>query len=86
MVDQKYDALKMFEMSDQFYMSMGLPTSNMSYTGESIIEKPTDVEIQCHASAWDFCDGSDFRIKMCTKINMEDFITVHVRKVSVPGM
>lgn len=28
-------------------------------------------------SAWDFCDGKDFRIKMCTKINMEDFITVH---------
>lgn len=33
MVDKSYDAKKMFEMSDQFYMSMGLPTSNMSYTG-----------------------------------------------------
>jgi peptidyl-dipeptidase A len=72
-----YDAVKMFEMSDEFYQSMGLPNSTMSYTGESVIVKPDDREIQCHASAWDFCDGEDFRIKMCTKVNMEDFITVH---------
>lgn len=77
MVDQSYNAKKMFEMSDEFYMSMGLPSSNMSYLPPSIIEKPNDVEIQCHASAWDFCDGKDFRIKMCTKVNMEDFVTVH---------
>lgn len=65
-------------MSDQFYTSMELPSSEMSYTGESMIEKPTDGrEVQCHASAWDFCNGTDFRIKMCTKINMEDFITIH---------
>lgn len=30
---------------------------------------------QC--SAWDFCNGEDFRIKMCTKVNMEDFVVVH---------
>jgi peptidyl-dipeptidase A len=72
-----YSVLKMFEMSDEFYMSLGLPTSNMSFHPPSIIEKPTDRVIACHASAWDFCDGKDFRIKMCTKINMEDFIVVH---------
>lgn len=67
----------MFEVSDEFYTSLGLPTNNMSFTGQSIIEKPTDRDIQCHASAWDFCDGKDFRIKMCTNINMEDFTTIH---------
>lgn len=35
----------------------------MSYTPPSIIEKPQDRVIVCHASAWDFCDGKDFRIK-----------------------
>jgi peptidyl-dipeptidase A len=29
------------------------------------------------SSAWDFCDGEDFRVKMCTKVNMEDFLVVH---------
>lgn len=67
----------MFEISDEFFTSLGLPTNNVSFTGASIIEKPTDRVIQCHASAWDFCDGKDFRIKMCTNINMEDFLVIH---------
>lgn len=72
-----YNARKMFEVADEFYTSLGLPTNNMSYTGQSIIVKPDDRVIQCHASAWDFCDGKDFRIKMCTNLNMEDFIVIH---------
>lgn len=72
-----YDAFKMFELSDEFYLSLGLQENRMAYTGKSIIEKPTDRIIACHASAWDFCDGNDFRVKMCTKINMKDFITIH---------
>lgn len=77
MLEQEFDEYHMFNMSDQFYMSMGLPTSFMSYNPPSIIKKPTDRTIACHASAWDFCDGQDFRIKQCTTIDMEDFITVH---------
>lgn len=67
----------MFETSDAFYMGLGLPTNKMSYTGKSIIEKPEDRLIVCHASAWDFCDGEDFRIKQCTLVNMNDFETAH---------
>lgn len=66
----------MMELSDEFYQSLGLESNEMSYTGDSIIEKPEQL-IVCHASAWDFCDANDFRIKMCTKITQEDFITVH---------
>lgn len=73
----KYDAYKMFEISNEFYMSLGLPSNKMSYTGESIIVKPTNRTIVCHASAWDFNDGRDFRIKMCTNINQKDLITIH---------
>ncbi|XP_055551685.1 angiotensin-converting enzyme-like [Wyeomyia smithii] len=71
-----FNATKMFEMSDEFYQSLGLPSSAMSYGPKAIIEKP-EQKMVCHASAWDFCDGEDFRIKMCTSVNMEDFITVH---------
>lgn len=73
----KFNARKMFEVANEFYTSLGLSTMNISYTGQSIIEKPADRVIQCHASAWDFCDGKDYRIKMCTNINMEDFIVIH---------
>uniref|UniRef100_A0A1B0D1L8 Angiotensin-converting enzyme n=1 Tax=Phlebotomus papatasi TaxID=29031 RepID=A0A1B0D1L8_PHLPP len=77
MVELGYDIMRMFEDSDEYYQSLGLGSNRMSYTGESIIEKPEDRIIACHASAWDFCDGEDFRIKMCTKINMVDYNTVH---------
>ena len=30
----------------------------------------------CSASAWDFYTGDDFRIKMCAKVNQDDFVTV----------
>lgn len=78
MEKQNYTVLRMFEEADDFFQSMGLGENSMSYdTTKAIIENPTDRTIACHASAWDFCKDNDFRIKMCTKITYEDFITVH---------
>lgn len=71
-----YTVKQMFELSDEFYKSLGLPSSAASYSDKAVIEKPDKV-IVCHASAWDFCDGEDFRIKMCTKVNQESFTVVH---------
>ncbi|KAJ9581076.1 hypothetical protein L9F63_023745, partial [Diploptera punctata] len=77
--EQGFTAKKMFETSDEFYQSLGLPENSMSYDESvAMISKPEDGRVVvCHASAWDFCDRKDFRIKMCTNINMEDFITIH---------
>ena len=74
---KNYTARDLFEISDEFFTSLGLPSNVVSFTGESIITKPNDRVIDCRPSAWDFGDGKDFRIKMCTNINMNDFITVH---------
>ncbi|KAG8232128.1 hypothetical protein J437_LFUL012137 [Ladona fulva] len=75
--DQNYNALRMFEKSEEFYQSLGLPSNAVSYGSKALIEKPADREVVCHASAWDFCDRSDYRIKMCTDVKMDDFITIH---------
>ena len=43
----------------------------------SMLEKPSDGrDVVCHASAWDFSNGKDFRVKQCTSVNMVDFKTV----------
>jgi peptidyl-dipeptidase A len=42
-----------------------------------MIVKPADREVVCHASAWDIDNKQDVRIKMCTKVNADDFVTVH---------
>ncbi|RZC38944.1 hypothetical protein BDFB_007692, partial [Asbolus verrucosus] len=78
--EQNYTVLKMFQTSDHFYQSMGLIPNELSYDRSkgAMIEKPTDGrEIICHPSAWDFCDGKNYRIKMCTEVNFRDFTTIH---------
>src|SRR3546814_4322848 len=42
-----------------------------------MIVKPQDREVVCHASAWNVDNVGDLRIKMCTKVNADDFVTVH---------
>ncbi|GBN45332.1 Angiotensin-converting enzyme [Araneus ventricosus] len=70
-------ALEMFKISEEFFTSLGLKPMPEEFWRHSLIEKPKDREIICHASAWDFCNGKDYRIKQCTDITMEDLITVH---------
>ncbi|CAL1265728.1 unnamed protein product [Larinioides sclopetarius] len=77
MEQKKMTALEMFKSSEDFFTSLGLIPMTPEFWNRSIIEKPTDREMVCHASAWDFSDGKDVRIKMCTRVNMEDLITVH---------
>lgn len=61
--EQGYTALKMFETSDEFYKSLGLEPNDICYnvSAGAMIEKPKDREVVCHASAWDFYNGQDYR-------------------------
>ncbi|KAL4710799.1 hypothetical protein ACJJTC_009348 [Scirpophaga incertulas] len=77
MKDQKYTPIKMFQMADEFFRSLNLTGMNEKFWKNSIIEKPTNREIVCHASAWDFFDGEDFRIKMCTEVTGEHLRVIH---------
>lgn len=77
MKEQNYTVLKMFQMSDEFFRSLNLTAMPDEFWQKSIIEKPTDREIVCHASAWDFYNGVDFRIKQCSTVDTEFFATTH---------
>ncbi|KAF5275953.1 hypothetical protein FQA39_LY00749 [Lamprigera yunnana] len=75
---QGYTAQKMFQTADDFFASLNLTKMPELFWANSIIEKPKDGrDLVCHASAWDFYDQKDFRIKQCTQVNFEDFITAH---------
>jgi hypothetical protein len=74
---QNYTVRKMFEMGNDFFVSMGLKPVPETFFNLSLLEKPIDREVICHATAWEFSDGKDFRIRMCSKINFDDFLTVH---------
>lgn len=75
---QHYTPKKMFEMGNEFFVSLNMTTLPDSFWKNSIIEKPKDGrDLICHASAWDFSIDSDVRIKQCTRVSMEHFITIH---------
>ena len=67
----------MFDLSDDFFKSLGLDPMPKKFWDKSIITKPADRDIVCHASAWTFFDDDDVRIKMCTTITHRDLEVVH---------
>ncbi|HRD26750.1 MAG TPA: M2 family metallopeptidase, partial [Caulobacter sp.] len=77
LVNAGYDPVKMVKTGEAFYVSMGLAPLPETFWTRSQITRPRDREVVCHASAWDLDDADDIRIKMCTKVNAEDFYTVH---------
>ncbi|KAK7873703.1 hypothetical protein R5R35_013235 [Gryllus longicercus] len=77
MQEQNYTPLRMFRLAEEFFTSLNLSAMPRVFWERSIIEKPADREIVCHASAWDFGDGQDFRIKQCTRVDMKDLYVVH---------
>jgi peptidyl-dipeptidase A len=77
LVDKGYDPVKMVKTGEGFYSSLGLAPLPDTFWTRSQIVRPEGREVVCHASAWDLDDRDDIRIKMCTKVNAEDFYTVH---------
>ncbi|GAB1609324.1 angiotensin-converting enzyme-like [Argonauta hians] len=74
---QKYTVQRMFELSEEFFTSLGLKNMTKTFWEKSIKKKIKGKKMVCHASAWDFYKEDDFRIKMCTEITMEDLTTIH---------
>ncbi|VAV91625.1 Peptidyl-dipeptidase A precursor [hydrothermal vent metagenome] len=77
LVANGYDAKKMVETGEAFFSSLGFARLPDTFWERSQITKPADREVVCHASAWDLDWKDDIRIKMCTKVNADDFQTVH---------
>ncbi|WCL54328.1 M2 family metallopeptidase [Gimibacter soli] len=74
--EKGYDAMKIAKTGEQFFTSLGIPALPETFWERSLITKPRDRDVQCHASAWDITT-SDVRIKMCTEVTGEDFRTMH---------
>lgn len=74
---QRYDPLRMVKTGEGFYTSIGLPALPPTFWERSQFVKPRDREVVCHASAWDIDNKDDLRIKMCIKVNADDFVTIH---------
>ncbi len=72
-----YDEKKMVETGEGFFTSLGFEKLPDSFWKRSMFLKPNDRDVVCHASAWDIDNQDDLRIKMCIKVNAQDFVTIH---------
>ena len=72
-----YDPVRMVKTGEGFYSSLGYAPLPQTFWERSLIVRPKDREVVCHASAWDLDDKNDIRIKMCAKVNADDFRTIH---------
>ncbi|HEY0446194.1 MAG TPA: M2 family metallopeptidase [Allosphingosinicella sp.] len=77
LVQKKYTPEKIVRTGEAFFSSLGFAPLPQTFWQRSMITAPRDREVQCHASAWDVDNVEDLRIKMCTKVNADDFVTVH---------
>ena len=77
LVDNKHDEVSMTKMAEGFFTSLGLPSLPESFYKNSLLKKPRDRDVVCHASAWDMDNGNDPRIKQCIEATEEELITIH---------
>jgi peptidyl-dipeptidase A len=68
---------KMARYGEGFFTSLGFEPLPDTFWERSQFIKPRDRDVVCHASAWDVDNDQDLRIKMCIKVNADDFTTVH---------
>jgi len=74
---KNYTPVEMVKTGERFYTSLGFPALPATFWDRSMITRPRDRDVICHASAWDVDSKDDLRIKMCTKVNADDFVTIH---------
>ncbi|HVZ98734.1 MAG TPA: M2 family metallopeptidase [Caulobacterales bacterium] len=74
---QHYDPVRMLRTGERFYTSLGLDALPQTFWERSLIERPRDRDVNCHASAWDIDEKDDIRVKMCIHIDADNFQTVH---------
>jgi len=72
-----YTPQSMVKTAETFYVSLGFDPWPKTFWDRSMIVRPRDREVQCHASAWDVDNKDDIRLKACIHVNADDFFTVH---------
>jgi peptidyl-dipeptidase A len=77
LVEKKIQGAAMVRMGERFFTSLGFDPLPATFWERSLLVRPRDREVVCHASAWDVTYSNDLRIKMCIEPKEEDLITIH---------
>ncbi len=70
-------SVKMTKIAEDFYVSLGMPKLPASFWEKSMLTRPRDRDVVCHASAWDMNLEGDVRIKQCIEPDEDSLTTIH---------
>lgn len=74
---RKTTAKQIVQYGEGFFQPLGLQTLPATFWERSMLTRPADREVVCHASAWHIDLDQDVRLKVCLHGTTDDFITVH---------
>ncbi|MFL6463302.1 MAG: M2 family metallopeptidase [Bryobacteraceae bacterium] len=74
---KQVDARGVVQYGERFFQSLGFSALPETFWQRSMLTKPRDRDVVCHASAWDVNNDQDVRLKLCIHVTSDDFITVH---------
>lgn len=70
-------AKQVVQYGENFFKSLGFEALPPTFWERSMLTKPKDRDVVCHASAWQIDLDKDVRLKLCIHDTSDDFITVH---------
>jgi peptidyl-dipeptidase A len=70
------DAKQMVRYGEGFFKSLGFDALPDTFWQRSMFTRPADLDVVCHASAWDLDNDLDVRLKVCLHPVRDDFITM----------
>jgi peptidyl-dipeptidase A len=74
---RNYDVVRLVSTAESFYTSLGFAPLPPTFWTRSLLTRPRDREVNCHASAWDIDARTDLRVKACFKVDAESFYVAH---------
>jgi peptidyl-dipeptidase A len=76
-IADRAQAEAMTRLAESFYTSLGMPALPDHFYTDSMLVKPRDRDVVCHASAWPMNTEGQVRMKMCIKPTEEELTTIY---------
>jgi peptidyl-dipeptidase A len=77
LTQRKATAKQIVQYGEGFFKSIGLQSLPGTFWQRSMLTRPADRDVVCHASAWHIDLDQDVRLKTCLRDTSDDFVTAH---------
>jgi len=77
LLQKDYDATKLVKTAENFFISLGFEPLPQTFWRRSMFTRPRDRDVGCWPTAWTLDGKGDVRLRLCLKVNADDFYMTH---------